>query len=1052
MKHRTRRLFLFSLLALAAIFISATSDAAVIGTHIIRFGGTNGYSYSPNSMNVLVGDTIMWVGDFKFYSFEMNFVPSGAQTIGRDTTGDTLKYIVKVPGEYNYRSNKFVGIGMSGSFIATIPKYGLTNEGREFYLAMLYPSYNSVAPSPAFGDFTVSALISTHYDNEVRISYADQSGKEIQPITYSIAANTGLNVPLNYQLMRMDTATDAASYKACHITSKYPVTVFYLSLGACAGGSYLALPILGLRKNYVASCYNDNPGEGAYLFTEISGGTFIVIATEDATSVKITPATTTVTGHPGANTGSVYPYTIILNKGQCYLARSNGRNADNDLSGSLIESTKPVSVISGHENAFLGGVDQYSTEGRNLLLQQMIPLDFWDSTGYVSIPFAEGSPSSDAGHGDTYRMYCFDNSTLKAHLDVQGINGGYDFLMKSLSTPPQKTDVTSPVEAFSPDGKKICLMQYDQRSVPQHPLWAAPSMMTIVPITRWRSFYSFLTTNAAGGKNDKDFYSNDVYVNVIAQNLANITLSLNGAPPIPLSSLARKNAFTITSSHFESFQAAQYRLINAAYVPTSYAISSTDPFMVYYYGTHDFAFNKGALGNMEQSSGLNIISEFSSPAGMQLNTGVPPSFIVDTTSTCSGWHICVRDTGANDPGLKAVILIDDPDAIYWQQPGAKYSNVSFDQKSADYYDASELHPHVHSNSSYCFDVNFESPLAAASAPLAIVDNLGNAIILKLQRSASALKLSTNPPSLGRADSIVFPVKKIGDEICTTFVFKNSAPKGGTPLALVSASFSNSDASYKVKSVTPQLPVTLAPQDSLLVQVCYTPLDSSRHRDSLLLKTDCFSLAVSLDAHGSTGLISANDQDFAQIAVGKTSCKSVLIRNIGSAPFTLTKQFILSDTINYSVDESKLPITIKEGTGITVSICFHPQSEGSFNAAIEWGTDLEASFAHSVKSNTVLNGTGIPAESVKPSLEENSFSIYPNPSNGNTIVVSFASEKNTHPRELAMFDVLGREVYHQNILSDISRLEIPIRDLPEGMYYVKLIGAEASITEKFLKVK
>ncbi|MFI5263779.1 MAG: T9SS type A sorting domain-containing protein, partial [Candidatus Kapaibacterium sp.] len=931
-------------------------------------------------------------------------------------------------------------------FMAAFPKYGLTNDGREFFLGMLYPSYNTIASSYTSSDFNVVALISSYYENDIVISFFDAAGKESNLTPHHILAGTFLKAPLNVQLMQMDTTSDAPAYKSCHIVSKYPISVYYLSAGACSGGSYLALPVLGLGTNYVAASYNDNPGNGAiygfgfYPSTfDYAGGEFIVIGTEAQTKVKITPATTTRAGHPGANTGTPQPYSIQLNRGECYLVRSNGRNSDNDMSGSLIEASKPVAVISGHEDASLGGANPYNIDGRDFMIEQMVPVEYWDSTGYISVPFAEPIPPGTEGQGDTYRIYTFDSTAVQAHLDVQGISGGYDFLTKRFAA-PEKIDVTAPAQASSKNGKKISLMQYDERSQTAYPPWPCPSMMTVVPISRWKSNFFF---SVFGNKNPLIKSYN--YINIITSNLDDITYSIDGGPSLPLSGLSRSGTLLNVLAHSPSLNAYQYKF-SSTFPDNAYFLSSSTPFSVSYYGFVDLVIRPSDLGNPNEP---NFYQEYAAPAGMQLNTGVIPSFTIDTTSTCSGWHICIRDTGKNDPGIKAVTLIDDPDAVYWQQPGAKFSNVSFDTLSADYTDG-ELHPHFHSAQKYCFDVNFLSPLAAASAPLAIVDNLGNAAILWLKRSASTIALSTNPPASGRADSIVFPVKKIGEQICTTFVFKNTAAIGGTALNLTSASLTNADSSYVIQSVTPSLPHALAPKDSLTLQVCYTPADSSRHRDSLVMKTDCFSLAISLDAHGTTGLINAADQDFGQVTVGSILCKNVLIRNVGSAAFTLTKQFLLSDTVNFSVDSTRLPIQIKEGTGINISVCFHPVTEGSYTAGIDWGTDLEPSFAHSVKSHTLLTGTATPKEGVTSSSTPIAFSIHPNPANGSSVFVSFTEA--TAAKSIDMFDVLGREVYRQNVFPGTSQIEIPIRTLPEGVYYVQFNSATGSATEKFIKVK
>src|SRR5579872_2706323 len=283
--------------------------------------------------------------------------------------------------------------------------------------------------------------------------------------------------------------------------------------------------------------------------------------------------------------------------------------------------------------------------------------------------------------------------------------------------------------------KNFMLMEYDERSqTPKRDPSPAPSMMTIVPVSRWKNSYSMMIPK----QNVLDYLSYfDGYVNVISPNLSNVLVSINNAAPVHLSSLGRLSGFNNFSKNFPGFAGAQYSLPGSFNI-TTLRLYSTEPFIAYSYLMGDFTIIAGHLGD---TLPVNWHYEYAAPAGMQLNTGVTPSFNATTQQTCTGWHICVTDTAANDPGMKAAILIDDPDGVYWSTP-AKFSNVSFDPNSPDYADG-ELHPHWHSNTAYCFDVNYTDPLSAAFAPMAIVDNLGNAIILQLTRSAPAVKLTTN---------------------------------------------------------------------------------------------------------------------------------------------------------------------------------------------------------------------------------------------------------------------------------------------------------------------
>ena len=287
------------------------------------------------------------------------------------------------------------------------------------------------------------------------------------------------------------------------------------------------------------------------------------------------------------------------------------------------------------------------------------------------------------------------------------------------------------------------------------------------------------------------------------------------------------------------------------------------------------------------------------------------------------------------------------------------------------------------------------------------------------------------------DSIIFPATKTGEQICTTFVFKNSAPIGNPPFILESAVLTIADSTYQITFLSSTLPASVASQDSLTLEVCFRPLDSTGHRDSLVLKTDCFSFAISLDGRGSTGLIFASDLDFASVNVGDTLCENVLIKNIGSSPFTLTKSLVLSDTINFSTNTSTLPVSIGGGGSVPVEVCFHPKTEGTFSAAVDWGTDLEALFAHSVKSNSVLSGKGTPKAGVNSLGVSNSFTVRPNPTQ-NELSIALRREV-AHEVRIEIFDALGKKVFgdKRNLLSGMNVIHIDTRNLSAGIYLVRV---------------
>ncbi len=1032
--------FLFCILTSSSFAVQPT-------LHIINFGGGLGHNYSPNNLNVEVGDTIVWNGDFSEYPLEPTSIPAGAQPLGPVSTGMTYTYIVQTAGTYNYKNKKWESLGMTGSITAEFKPHGsLTNAGREFYLGLIYPTYNYIAPSSLFRQYIAYALITTYYDNVIYVSYYDASGTELTPKKYIMNSRSRLQVVLDAQGMRLDSTVETPAYKACHIISKYPIAVQYLSRGANAGGSYLALPALAVGKKYVVGSYNDNATTGSLPkgngipAPDIAGGTFMIIATQDVTGINIVPTTTTSTGKSG-------PFGTTLSKGQCYLVRSDGKSTDHDLTGTTIESSKPIIVLSGHEDAFIGDGSNTTAEQRNSLIEQLIPYEFWDSTGYIGIPFTNsGAPSSNTGGiGDAYRVMTLDPGVAKVQADVGGISGGYDMSTSSLKY-TEKTEITSPVDIYSTNGHKISVMQYDERSQGTKSPYPSPSMMTLVPHSRWRTNYNFSEFDPAGisGVNANQ------YVNVIADSLQTVKVSVDGAPEVPISNLGSSlgTYLGITKRYTTSpITGGRYEVGSHTFY-----LHSEYPFILYSYGMSQLSYNFGFGGNYQ----FNY--EYSTPLGMQLNTGVPPSFkvTVDEHSDCSGWHICVVDNGSDNPGIKAVMLVDDTEAIYFKRPGVKFSNVSFDSTSSDF-TRGELHPNLETNQSYCFDVRIDNRLVEAKAPLGLIDNNGNGLLIQLHRSAPTFQVSGRPLA-PNPSSILFATKNIGMTVTDTLVIHNTAPAGGSALTFISAQLKRNDPVYKIVSVSPSLPAPINAQDSLVIVVSYTSKDSLRHQDTVLITNGCFSVPIALDAHSSTGIINAQDiTDFGSISIGKEQCKTLLIQNTGSSAFTLQALPSLSDNVNFAIDPNflnKLPLNMPPAAKVTVNVCFHPTQAKVFNERIIWATDISPEFVNSGKNYSLLNGTGLDtaSNSVQTgNAAANSFSVRPNPASGNSAMVTFTMP-GKQSASLNIYDLLGREVFKVNLRQASGEIEIPIGYLPRGVYQVRITADDVVLTQKLEVVR
>jgi plastocyanin len=103
------------LTALVILTVAATTGASAATTYTILFGGSVGFAYSPNSLSVSVGDTIRWSGSFATHPLVSTTIPPDAAPWS-NSSGTEFRYVVELPGTYNYKCD--VHVGMVGSFTA----------------------------------------------------------------------------------------------------------------------------------------------------------------------------------------------------------------------------------------------------------------------------------------------------------------------------------------------------------------------------------------------------------------------------------------------------------------------------------------------------------------------------------------------------------------------------------------------------------------------------------------------------------------------------------------------------------------------------------------------------------------------------------------------------------------------------------------------------------------------------------------------------------------------------------------------------------------------
>jgi hypothetical protein len=817
---------------------------------------------------------------------------------------------------------------------------GIPSDGRDFYLGFMTSSIRCPAVQPFIN---VYALVTSYYDNVIKVSYFDQSGKEIPGRSYVVQKQHSVQIQLDRgQATLQDPAGGTPEYKAIHITAKSPVNIQYYSTGPNSGGMYLSLPTAALGLNYIVASLPANPGIGAGgrrfgcngTYLDSNSSEFMIVAPYDDTKVTITPNGTTAKGRVGATTGTGangigQPFEVTLMRGQVYLVKSQDNDAEVDESSSIVQSDKPVAVIAGNDGAHWGD-SKYAANGqeqRDLCIEQMVPVEFWDGKDNISMPFVDSpvSAKDDPSAGEAYRVYTFDPKGTTVNFAIDAGATQQRSVSRLTASTVEFDNVTTGITATASDAK-IFVAQYDYRQHNSSEPFPAPSQMNVVPISRWRKSFLWMVPDDAAQVHKKH------YINIIASKLAmpKILLAKDGAPPQPITKNANVGGF----AHFPGHPELEGRRIELS--PGSYYATGDSAFIIYQYGNLGLDPDND-LGDNDDD---DYYFSYAAPCGQSfgIDSSASPSLKVDTA--CASWTVTAWDSIPVDNGLADVQLLDDPAGVY-TRPGYVSFNTILDPSSYQ----------VKNGALWTqFGVKVINPLKDAYAVIFIVNRAGNDTLIELRYKAPKLTLAP--------DSADFSGVVINDQVCARFVMRNTGAKGEKNFVLTGADFLLKDKSFSLSSVTPNLPYTLKPGDSVVFNVCYTALDTGLlHLDTLLMHTDCSDIPVQVTGQGVTPLIVASDVDFGTVVLGDSNCnRTVRITNVGTGALILTTGWLLHNNIEFRFsDAARLPITLKPGESVSLSVCYTPHKVGTDSTLLDWGTNLREPFLHQIKDFSKLIG-------------------------------------------------------------------------------------------------
>jgi hypothetical protein len=371
------------------------------------------------------------------------------------------------------------------------------------------------------------------------------------PIPFVVTANTvtPVTIPGSYA----NHTSDVVDSKGINVSALNEVTVYGLNYIAFTTDAYLGLPTDILGTDYVVMTYRNS--------NVVNGVEFGVVATQNNTTVTITPSVTT-----GPRVAGV-PYNVIMNQGDTYELRNTG-SSPNDLTGTKITSDKPIGVMGAHQCANIPAGFTFCDH----ICEMLPPTSTWGKN-FVTVPLRSRI------NGDTWRIMASQNATTVTINGVPQapINAG-NYIETVLTG---QSVITS--------DKPVLVAQYSNgSSFSGNP--GDPFMMICPPYEQYLANYTMTTVSGYVAH----------YINVVAPNAVVGTLTLD-AVPVPV--------VAFTAIGVSGFSGAQLQV-----TPGSHTLAATLPFGVFQYGFNNddsYGYPGGlSLSPIAVVSGIDATPEF----------------------------------------------------------------------------------------------------------------------------------------------------------------------------------------------------------------------------------------------------------------------------------------------------------------------------------------------------------------------------------------------------------------------------------------------------------
>jgi len=200
-------------------------------------------------------------------------------------------------------------------------------------------------------------------------------------------------------------------------------------------------------------------------------------------------------------------------------------------------------------------------------------------------------------------------------------------------------------------------------------------------------------------------------------------------------------------------------------------------------------------------------------------------------------------------------------------------------------------------------------------------------------------------------------------------------------------------------------------------------------------------------------------DFDTVAILNQDCRKLKIFNNSGANVTIDNIFVVKN-IEFSIPQSQLPIKLNPYESKTIDVCFRPDKKGFFNDTLiindtcsahiinifGWGKSNIYRAEADCNTNLIISSDSL--------IDGGYFevSIYPNPVSDELKID--LSGVNNHLISIKLYDIYGRELakLYEGKAQNINTFTYPTKDLPQGIYFVRVNAEKEQIIKSFIVVK